>query len=101
MKRADTAANKILTCIDMDSKPHLHYHLNIFPMTDRSLSMPEAPATWRRVRSTHIADCRVFRVREDECVRDDDGVEADFFVIENPDWVNVIALTEHREVLLI
>lgn len=63
--------------------------------------MSETPATWRRVRSQHIADCRVFRVRSDECVRDDDGLQADFYVVENPDWVNVIALTEDDEVVLI
>ena len=63
--------------------------------------MPDIPATWRRVRSTHVADCRVFRVREDECVCENDGLEADFYVIENPDWVNVIALTGQREIVLI
>jgi len=63
--------------------------------------MNEAPATWRRLRSQHIADCRVFRVRSDECVREDDGLEADFYVVENPDWVNIIALTQDREILLI
>lgn len=63
--------------------------------------MVESPATWRRVQSRHIADCRVFRVRSDECVRDEDGLQADFYVVENPDWVNIIALTEDREVVVI
>jgi 8-oxo-dGTP pyrophosphatase MutT (NUDIX family) len=57
--------------------------------------------TWKRIRSETIADARVFTVRKDFCQRDSDGVEHTFFVVENPDWVNVIALTENRDVILI
>ena len=57
--------------------------------------------TWKRVESKQIADCRVFRVREDFCERETDGKKATFFVIENPDWVNVIALTREQEIILI
>ena len=56
---------------------------------------------WKRTRSETVADCRVFKVREDFCQRDSDGAEANFFVVENPDWVNVIALTADGEVILI
>lgn len=51
--------------------------------------------------SSMIADCRVFQVREDFCVRRNDGKESSFFVLENPDWVNIIALTTKGEVVLI
>lgn len=57
--------------------------------------------TWRRAASKEIADCRVFKVREDFCERDSDGAKANFFVIESPDWVNVIALTREKAVVLI
>lgn len=63
--------------------------------------MKEKPETWTRRQSKTVADCRVFKVREDFCERDSDGKEASFFVIENPDWVNVIALTANSEVVLI
>lgn len=33
--------------------------------------------------------------------RRDDGKGGTFYVIENPDWVNIIALTKQREVVLI
>ncbi|HEX8638235.1 MAG TPA: NUDIX hydrolase [Pyrinomonadaceae bacterium] len=56
---------------------------------------------WRRVESKRIADCRVFNVREDFCERASDNLKGTFFVLENPDWVNVIALTENEEVVLI
>jgi 8-oxo-dGTP pyrophosphatase MutT (NUDIX family) len=63
--------------------------------------MKQKVEIWNRVESKPVADCRVFRVREDFCVRDADGGKATFFVIENPDWVNVIALTPGQEVVII
>lgn len=57
--------------------------------------------TWKRIRSETVADCRVFNVRKDFCRRDTDDAEHSFFVVESPDWVNVIALTENGNVILI
>lgn len=63
--------------------------------------MKSQPDTWKRNKSETVADCRVFTVRKDFCRRDSDGAEATFFVVENPDWVNIIALTKAEEVILI
>jgi ADP-ribose pyrophosphatase len=63
--------------------------------------MTQRIETWKRAKSKPVADCRVFRVREDTCERESDGMEATFFVIENPDWVNVVALTRDEKVVLI
>jgi 8-oxo-dGTP pyrophosphatase MutT (NUDIX family) len=63
--------------------------------------MDTKPDSWRRVRSKEIADCRVFQVREDLFRRNGDDAEHNFFVIENPDWVNIIALTTDEKVVLI
>jgi ADP-ribose pyrophosphatase len=63
--------------------------------------MKNKPETWKRVKSEIVADARVFEVRKDFCVRDSDGAEHTFYVSENPDWVNVIALTKAGEVILI
>jgi len=63
--------------------------------------MKEQVEIWKRQSSEAIADCRVFRVREDFCERDSDGAKHSFFVIEAPDWVNVIALTKEKKVVLI
>lgn len=62
--------------------------------------MNDEPAVWKTVSSREIADCRVFKVREDSSMRDD-GASGTFFVMENPDWVNVVALTTDGEILLI
>lgn len=61
--------------------------------------MTDSPAHWRKISSRRIADCRVFKVRED--LAESEGRERRFFVIENPAWVNVVALTPQREVILI
>jgi 8-oxo-dGTP pyrophosphatase MutT (NUDIX family) len=63
--------------------------------------MKQSVEIWKRIESKTIADCRVFRVREDFCERVSDRQKASFFVVENPDWVNVIALTSKQEVVLI
>lgn len=63
--------------------------------------MSEIALSWKRKTSRLVADCRIFRVREEECVREGDGAMANFFVLENPDWVNVLAVTRDKEFILI
>jgi ADP-ribose pyrophosphatase len=63
--------------------------------------MEEKIETWKRNESKRIADCRVFTVREDFCETDDGAKKSSFFVVENPDWVNIIALTKDKQVVLI
>jgi 8-oxo-dGTP pyrophosphatase MutT (NUDIX family) len=63
--------------------------------------MEQEPESWTRIESTEIADCRVFKVREDICKRVSEDIRHNFFVIENPDWVNIIAVTKDEMVVLI
>ena len=56
---------------------------------------------WRRERSEQVADCRVFKVRRDYSADPRDGRVHDFYVIEAPDWINVIPLTDDGRVVLI
>lgn len=63
--------------------------------------MSETPDIWKKKSSKEIADCRVFKVREDACERESDKKESSFFVVENPDWVNIIALTKDEKVVMI
>lgn len=60
----------------------------------------ERPEEWKTVSEEKIADCRVFRVSERNS-RSEHGREASFFVIESPDWVNVIPLTDDGMIVLI
>ena len=63
--------------------------------------MSDKPDSWPRVSSTEIADCRIFKVREDLCERERDGKRSGFYVIECPNWVNIIALTPEKDVVLV
>lgn len=63
--------------------------------------MNEKPSVWKKLESKQIANCRVFKVREDFVVNLESEKKASFFVVENPDWVNVIALTKEKTVVLI
>ena len=65
------------------------------------MSGDEATLLWRRERSEEVADCRVFKVRRDYSADPRDGSVHDFYVIEAPDWINVIPLTAGGEVVLI
>jgi ADP-ribose pyrophosphatase len=56
---------------------------------------------WRRERSEQVADCRVFTVRRDHSTAAFDRRVHDFYVIEAPDWINVIPLTKDNQVVLI
>ncbi len=47
------------------------------------------------------ADCRVFEVSRQQFRHPARKVEKDFFVIESADWVNVIALTPDRRMVLV
>jgi ADP-ribose pyrophosphatase len=56
---------------------------------------------WERISSEPLADCRVFRIRRDVSLDPRTGTAYDFFVIEAPDWINVIPITPDGRVILI
>jgi ADP-ribose pyrophosphatase len=68
--------------------------------TDKDSVAPSS-LVWKRARSESIADCRIFQVRRDWSADPRNGREHDFYVIEAPDWINVIPLTKEGEVVLI
>jgi len=56
---------------------------------------------WPTLRSKTLADHRVFRVRQDFKRSPRTGQEHDFFVLECPAWVNLIALTPDQRIVLV
>lgn len=56
---------------------------------------------WQTTRSELVADCRIFKVRRDRVVHPRSGETHDMFVLEQPNWVNVIPLTPANEVVLV
>lgn len=57
--------------------------------------------SWDRIGSRQVADCRVFRVRADLCRSPRTGETHEFFVIDCADWVNVVAITEDQQLVMI
>lgn len=51
--------------------------------------------------SEHLLDTPIFRLRRDRAEHPETGHVGDYFVLENPDWVNVVAITPAREILLV
>lgn len=56
---------------------------------------------WPLLRSEALGDFRVFRLRRDWRRSPRTEREHDFFVLDAPDWVNVIALTPAGDVVLV
>lgn len=63
---------------------------------DRTLTVEP----WKVVSSEPVLSTRIFVLRRDRA-RASNGRESEFQVLEAPDWVNVIAITPSRDVLLI
>ncbi len=56
---------------------------------------------WKHVSGSLIQRTRIFDLRTEIFVSPRTGLEIDATVVDSPDWVNVIALTPERQVLLI
>ncbi len=56
---------------------------------------------WETLRRRQMGDYRVFLVREDRRRSPRTGVAHDFYVLQMPEWVNVIALIPQRRVVMI
>jgi ADP-ribose pyrophosphatase len=57
--------------------------------------------TWEIERSEPVADCRIFTVRHDYSHIPDSDRKAEFYVLESPDWVNIVPVTPDGKVLLV
>lgn len=56
---------------------------------------------WPSLRSSVLADFRVFKVRQDVKRSPRTEKQHDFFVIDCDDWVNVIALTQDDQLVMV
>lgn len=60
-----------------------------------------SPKPWEIVSSEIRADYRIFSLRVDRARSPRTGQWHDFYVLESPDWVNVIPLTPDGQVVLV
>jgi ADP-ribose pyrophosphatase len=63
--------------------------------------MDGRPQPWRIQSSEVIADCRIFKVRKDVVVNPRTDRPHEVFVLEQPNWVNVIPLTADEQVIMV
>lgn len=56
---------------------------------------------WKKVGSTPIGDFRIFKLRSDRSISPRTGKEHDFFVLDCPGWVNVIAVTPDQNLVMV
>jgi len=56
---------------------------------------------WKKVRSKLIGDFRIFKLRSDVSISPRTGKQHDFYVLDSVNWVNVIALTPERQLVMI
>lgn len=56
---------------------------------------------WDLVNSEEVDKNKIFSIRKDRCVSPRTGSEHDFFIVEAPEWINVIAITDEDEIVLI
>ena len=56
---------------------------------------------WKKTGSKPVGDFRIFKLRSDTAISPRTGKEHDFYVLDSVGWVNVIALTPEREVVMI
>lgn len=56
---------------------------------------------WEKLDSEEIANFRIFKMRRDKRRSPRTGAEHSFFVLESPDWVNVVPLTPDNQVVMI
>lgn len=64
-------------------------------------NLPPHPKRWQRLRSEPHATTRIFDVTRAIYQHPDRAKAQDFFVINAPDWVNVIALTPEQQLVLV
>lgn len=56
---------------------------------------------WEKVGSKQLGDYRIFTVRSDEKISPRTGQPHDFYIIDCVGWVNVIAMTPNRELVMV
>lgn len=62
---------------------------------------PSAPQRWKRLGAREVARTRIFSVESVDYHHPQRAKAQDFFVINAPDWVNVVALTPDGRLVLV
>ncbi|GAC1637499.1 MAG: NUDIX hydrolase [Herpetosiphon sp.] len=61
----------------------------------------DKPMVWVAEETTPIFDARIFSLVRQHSKTEDGRKEADFFLLQSKDWVNVVAITREQQVVLV
>jgi 8-oxo-dGTP pyrophosphatase MutT (NUDIX family) len=56
---------------------------------------------WKKIGSKPLGDFRIFTIRSDRKISPRTGEEHDFYIIDSVNWVNILALTPNRELVMV
>ena len=56
---------------------------------------------WDKVSSEFLIENKIFKLREDKVISPKKESEHPVWVIDTPNWVNIIPITENNEVILV
>jgi len=56
---------------------------------------------WREIESRTLSTTRIFTLNAHRRVSEESGREGEFYVLDAPDWVNVVAVTDSGEIVLV
>ena len=56
---------------------------------------------WKKISSKPIGDFRIFTMRSDLKISPRTGKQHDFYVLDSVDWVNIIAVTPEKELVMV
>ena len=62
---------------------------------------PSLPTVWRVLEEEHLQHCKVFDLHRATMESPITGDPHAFYRIESPEWVNVVALTAHQELVMV
>jgi len=65
------------------------------------MSSSEKPQRWKKLGARPVAHTRIFDVESVDFQHPAHPAPRDFFLINAPDWVNVVALTPQHEIVLV
>ena len=63
--------------------------------------MDREPHHWKKGATVLEADCRIFKVNRISFEHEERKTTGDFFVLDTPDWIHVIALTPANEIVMV
>lgn len=70
-------------------------------MRDGRAKIGDETPEWKLIETKEIADCRVFRVRQQTHIDPRDERAHNFFCLDAPDWINIIPVTPDNEVVMV